>query len=780
MTSMVQLSDGANEEFNTSSLALKQQLASRRRAEQALLATKRRLQRLLDSSPAVIYSSQPASGYSIIFVSDSVRQFGYQPQDFLDSLDLWQRCIHPDDSAKVLLEFAVLIRQKHWTFEYRFRHRNGEYRWIQDQRNLLFNEDGKLVEIIGSWQDITERKRIETALFHEKELAQNILQSIGDAVITTDASGCIQYMNPAAEQMTGQCLLATTEMPLSQILISDPASLKPSITHTLETAKTVRKAVGLLPDQVFIVRDGHKYTIDGSVAPICDRANRVIGTVVIFRDITQHRVLARQLSWQSSHDFLTGLANRREFEQQLAQAIATAQTAAAQTATAQTATAQTVIPPVSASATAFETNAQNVQSASQTPSKRANASFHHTLCYLDLDQFKVVNDTCGHAAGDELLRQLSSLMRQRLRAVDTLARLGGDEFGIILRNCSVAQAASITDNLLKSINGFRFAWQGNVFAVGASAGLVELNAQCGDLNSVLGAADAACFAAKHRGRNCFQVYQADDQDLAKQRGERQWVARILKALEDNRFCLYQQAIVPVNPVEGSVTHYEMLLRMIDETGEIISPMAFIPAAERYGLMPMLDRWVISHFFADYDYYAQHLLSGSPQHKSIYTLNLSGLSINDEYLATFLKEQFTRHNILPQTICFEITETAAIKNLSKAAELVEEIKELGCAFALDDFGSGMSSFTYLKTLPVDYVKIDGSFIHNIIQDSVDSAMVECVTRIGRELGIQTIAEFVENNDIFLKLKTLGVDYAQGFGVGMPSPLDGTTYHGTHFS
>ena len=715
-----------------SHVELKQQLARWQRATQALLATKQRLQRLLASSPSVIYSSQPANNYGIIFVSESIRQFGYQPQDFLENLDLWQQCIHPDDIAYALSPASAPTQQQQRTFEYRFRNREGDYRWIQDQRNLVVDAYGNGIEIIGSWQDITERKQMEQALFQKKELAQNILQSIGDGVITTDALGHIQYINSAAEQITGCPLEPVIGKHLSFIFKSHGEDSTRYISQAIESAKSLCKVVSLTADQFFLIRNDEPYTIDGSIAPIRNRGEDVIGTVVVFRDITQNRVLARQLSWQASHDFLTGLVNRREFEHHLSLSI-------------------------------DSTRTQNQK---------------HSLCYLDLDQFKVVNDSCGHAAGDELLRQLSSLMGKQLRSGDVLARIGGDEFGIILNNCSLDNAISLTDKLLHTIQGYRFIWHDNAFSIGASAGLVEINPECGDINSVLGAADAACFAAKNRGRNRYHVYQADDQILATQRGERQWVARIIKALEQNRFCLYKQAIVPIHPSEGYVTHYELLLRMIDETGQVIPPMAFVPAAERYGLMPKLDRWVISSFFSHYQANAKMSFtlghrSEDPDYMPLYCINLSGMSINDDYLAAFLKEQFMRHEILPQTICFEITETAAITNLSRAADLIQEIKDLGCAFALDDFGSGMSSLAYLKTLPVDYLKIDGNFIRNIVQDSVDSVMVESITRIGHELGIQTIAEFVENGEIFAKLETLGVDYAQGYGVGRPSPLETCT-------
>ncbi len=568
-------------------------------------------------------------------------------------------------------------------------------------------------------------KPMEQGMFEDKELAANVIQAMGDAVITTDVTGIIQYLNPIAEQMTGWRLKQAKGLPLLEVFrVTKAHSTLQNTANVVTAATSAGKAVGLDHSSTLIARDGAEYVIDGTAAPVRDCSSQMIGIVIVFRDVTQHYALARKLSWQASHDFLTGLANRREFEQRLAETIFSAQ--------------------------------ENGQ--------------QHTLCYLDLDQFKVVNDTCGHVAGDELLRQLSVLLRRRLRTTDTLARIGGDEFGIILHDCDPLNANSITDHLLKMIQGFRFVWQSNTFSIGASIGLVPINAQSRDLNSILGAADAACYAAKERGRNRIHVYQADDLDLVQQRGERRWIARITKALEEKRFCLYQQKIIPIDLKSGAKTHYELLLRMVSVTGEVIAPMAFIPAAERYGLMISIDRWVVSHFFAAYKSLSQKRLTASQDSDCVYAINLSGVSVSDDHFLAFLKEQFMAHEILPETICFEITETAAIANLSKAAHLIEEIKDMGCSFALDDFGSGMSSFAYLKNLPVDYVKIDGSFIKNIMNDSVDSALVECMNRIGHEIGMQTIAEFVENDSILEKLRGFGVDYAQGYGIAKPSPLD----------
>ena len=452
---------------------------------------------------------------------------------------------------------------------------------------------------------------------------------------------------------------------------------------------------------------------------------------IVVRDITSRkraeqalRESERRLSWQASHDSLTKLVNRREFEQRLQQAVTSAQT----------------------------------------------SDYQHALCYLDLDQFKIVNDTCGHVAGDELLRQVSALFQTGLRKTDTLARLGGDEFGVLLYQCPLEPALKIANMLRERIHEFRFCWEEKTFSIGVSIGLVVINADTQSLASVLSAADAACYAAKNKGRNRVHVYQIDDRELTQQRGEMQWVSRITKALEEHRFRLYYQRIVPITQTETSNSeHWEVLLRLEDETGSIISPMAFIPAAERYNIMHLIDRWVISTLFAYLEQQYQQTWDCAQGQPSIYAVNLSGASINDEQFINFVQEQFALYRIPPSIICFEITETLAITNLAKAAEFIRELKALGCHFALDDFGSGMSSFAYLKNLPVDYLKIDGVFIKDIVTDAIATEMVEAIARIASVMGIQTIAEFVENDAILIKLKALGVDYAQGYGIAKPCPF-----------
>jgi len=429
----------------------------------------------------------------------------------------------------------------------------------------------------------------------------------------------------------------------------------------------------------------------------------------------------QQLRYQARHDVLTGLVNRREIETRLERALADA---------------------------------------------RENGS-EHVFCYMDLDQFKIVNDTCGHHAGDALLRQLSLILRQRVREGDTLARLGGDEFGLLLENCSIADARRMTQELLDSVNAFRFVHEDKIFGLGVSIGMVAITAQTSSVESLLSASDSACFAAKDNGRNRIHLFELEDGELARRQGEMHWVARIKQALEENRFCLYCQPIRPLAVEQHEPHYFEILLRKISAEGKLIPPMAFIPAAERYHMMPAIDRWVIRHAFAAYrDLLNQH---GS-EVQCVFTINLSGMSLGDPGLLNYIMDQLIQHGVPPTGICFEITETAAIVNLAHTMELIKTLKEVGCGFLLDDFGSGMSSFAYLKNLPVDFIKIDGAFVRDIANNPIDLAMVQSIHGIARAMQIRTIAEFVESAAAVDMLRSMGVHYGQGYHLGKPLPVE----------
>ncbi len=384
----------------------------------------------------------------------------------------------------------------------------------------------------------------------------------------------------------------------------------------------------------------------------------------------------------------------------------------------------------------------------------------HALLYLDLDQFKIINDTCGHVAGDELLKQLSTVLEGLVRGNDTLARLGGDEFGILLESCPLGRARAIAENIRSAVEKFRFVWQGRLFSISVSIGVAAIAGDSESTKEVLSAADMACYAAKDQGRNRVEVYVHDNSELVRRQGEMEWVSRINQALVDDRFLLYQQRIEPL--IEGVRRGREFLLRMYDEHGNIIPPGAFIPAAERYNLMPAVDRRVIEQAF-------EHIAADSGD--DVCFINISGTSLSDHSFFTHIRDALHRFSVDPGRVCFEITETAAIAQLASASEFIRSIREEGCRFALDDFGSGLSSFSYLKSIPIDYLKIDGAFVRHILEDQVDCAIVEAITRIGQQAQIITIAEFVENEQVRARLQEIGVALAQGYGIDMPGPVQG---------
>jgi diguanylate cyclase (GGDEF)-like protein/PAS domain S-box-containing protein len=581
---------------------------------------------------------------------------------------------------------------------------------------LRREKEAAQAELRASHQ-ILEMKVIERTreLFEQTERAQVTLKAITDAVITTDTRGEIDYLNPVAERLTGWTRDEACQRPLENVFrIIDDSTREPA-PNPVQMVFDSGDIVGLATQCTLVRRDGREFAIQNSAAPIRDPDGHVIGAVLVFHDISEARRIAAQLSHQARHDALTGLINRREFDARL----------------------------------------KNVLEGS------AESSRQHALLYLDLDQFKVVNDTCGHIAGDELLRLLSGILQSQLRANDVLARLGGDEFGVLLENCDAEPALKIADNLRQAISEFHFVWQDKTFTVGVSIGLVSFGGGTLSQSELLSAADTACYVAKDSGRNRVHVYRLDDKVLASRHGEMQWVGRIRNALDENRFRLYYQKIESI--CGGKKMHVELLLRLEDENGQIVPPMAFIPAAERYNLMAAIDRWVIHHAFSHFE----QLCSGDRKDLHLCAINLSGTSLSDDAMLDFIRSELSAHPAVVGRVCFEITETAAIANLTKAAALIRELKALGCKFALDDFGSGMSSFAYLKHLPVDFLKIDGSFVKDMEHDAVDAAMVQAINSIGHVMGIQTIAEFVENAAILEKLRHLGVDFAQGYGIGKPT-------------
>jgi diguanylate cyclase (GGDEF)-like protein/PAS domain S-box-containing protein len=564
-----------------------------------------------------------------------------------------------------------------------------------------------------------QRRAAEAALDAERERAETTLSSIGDAVVTTDASGHVDYINPAAERLFHVTAEAVRGRPLHDLV-------------TLVNDRTGQGEFGILArilgegradpglDACRLARgDGSTVAVSLVGAPL-RRAGAISGVVLALRDMTREHEYVARLSWQASHDALTDLPNRRLFEERLGQALG----------------------------------------------RLAEGPAGHVLMFLDLDQFKLVNDTCGHAAGDSLLQQVSATLAGELRPGDLLARLGGDEFAVLMEDCGPGSAAEVAERLRCAVEGLHFVWNGRSFKTTVSIGLVHALEEGVTLEEALRAADVACYMAKEKGRNRVQIRETADTELLERLNEMRWVQRIRDALEEDRFCLYAQQIVPLQAGGADGTHVELLVRLRDEKGQLVAPQRFIPAAERYGLMPLIDRWVVERAFAT--------LAGLCRQAApvgICAINLSGSSFGDAGFVDFVHGRLAVHGIAPQSICFEITETSAIADLSAAASFIAALRGLGCRFALDDFGSGMSSFSYLKHLPVDYLKIDGGFVKDMLTNRSDRAMVEMIHHVAQVMGKATIAEFVESSEIADALRDIGIGYAQGFAVARPVPFDG---------
>ncbi len=640
---------------------------------------------------------------------------GFAEDDVITSPD-WHRMVHPEDLARVSASMRDHIAGKTPMFEsvHRLKHTDGEWRWVVGRARARVDDQGRLRRLIGVELDITERKLYEEALFREKESAQITLQSIGDGVITCDAHGRVEYLNPVAEELTGWRLEDSLGRTIDEIFRAFHEETCEPLENPLAVAVRRIRSIKSVRPMLLIRRDGNELYIESTASPIRDGSGTVTGGVLVFHDVSESRELNRRLSYHASHDVLTGLVNRREFETRLERALK--------------------------SAKARETS--------------------YALCYIDIDQFKIVNDTCGHSAGDALLGQVGALLKSKVRWRDTLARLGGDEFGVLLESCSLEEALRTAETLRESIRNFRYTWEDRTFRLGASLGVVPITAENEDVASVLSAADSACGAAKESGRNRVHCFEENDIDLMRRRREMQWAARINNALEESRFELFRMTIQPLQ-VEDAGEHFELLLRMRDESGKIVAPDQFIAAAERYGITPSIDRWVIDSAF-------RWLVSEADERRrlTMCSINLSGQSLGDDKFLPFVIEQFHRSGIDGSKICFEITETAAIANFSQASRFIQALKELGCKFALDDFGTGLSSFGYLKHFPVDFLKIDGSFVKGLLHDPIDREMVRSINEIGHLTGKKTIAEWAENAEIVEVLRGLGVDYAQGYGISQP--------------
>ncbi|MBQ0720300.1 MAG: EAL domain-containing protein [Gammaproteobacteria bacterium] len=644
----------------------------------------------------------------LLAVNDcALKVFGYSREE-INRLDL--KALSPDDIATRRANAEArnrVLSKGHYRFETRCNNKNDQQLACEVTCSLM---------TIGGEQVICSRLEDRTELLRERAELLKLSQAAkasSSVIMITDASGHIEYVNPKFTQLTGYTRQeAMGKTPRILNTGQAPMATYKKLWSTILAGGEWR---GEFRNRK---KNGEYYWCRNSISGIKNEGGKLTHYLAIQDDVSKEYELNERLSYQASHDLLTGLFNRHEFERRTESLLA----------------------------------------------RQRTEKGTHAICFIDLDQFKVINDTCGHVAGDALLRQLGPLLQGVVRQRDTLARVGGDEFAVLMEFCSLANAERLTRDLLKALQDYRFTWGESTFRVSASIGLAEIAEDVQDLSSLLKNADAACYMAKDSGRNRVHVYCPDDLELAQRHGEMEWVSRIYRALAEDQFCLYAQTIKRLDPAVGG-RHYELLLRMRDDDGRIINPGAFLPAAERYNLIVELDRWVVGETLRQLVLHPEFM-----ENTDCVAINLSGQTLTDAAFLEFVLTSLEKSAIKGEKICFEITETAAIANLNIAKKFIEALKSIGCKFALDDFGSGLSSFGYLKNLAVDYLKIDGMFVKEMADDPISHAMVKSINEIGQVMGIQTIAEFVENPVVEALVSKLGVNYAQGYGIEKPQPFN----------
>ncbi len=709
------------------SLAVVQDVTLRRRAERELAREHERLRNLIEGTNAGTWEWNVQTGEVIVnprwaaILGWRVEELGAVTNQFRADI------AHPDElpQTRALLREHFAGRTDAYIAEVRLRHRDGHWIWVEDRGRLITRTaDGRPEWVFGVHFDITERKRRDEALARlsieladQHELMRVTLKSIGDAVITTDASGMISWLNPVAERMTGWLSSEALGRPLLQVFhIVNEETREPAPDPVAACMKEGR-IVGLAHQTLLIAKDNTEYGIQDSAAPILNAQGEMLGVVLVFHDVSEQRRLSGEMTYRATHDALTGLVNRAEFETRMLRTLRHAQ---------------------------------------------ENDS-HHALMYIDLDQFKLVNDACGHAIGDQLLQQVSKLLADAVRNRDTLARLGGDEFAIILEHCTMDQASRVAQKICDRMDAFRFIHEDRRFRIGTSIGLVPVDKRWASTAAIQQAADTSCYAAKEAGRNRVHAWFDTDAAMRARSHEIQWTSRIENALDSNGFELFAQRIECLKGQAQGI-HAEVLLRMRNADGSLVQPGSFLPAAERFHLVSRVDRWVLSR--------SVNWLRSLPSPDCIESLsvNLSGQSVGDRAFHAWVYELFAEVGpSVCSRLCLEITETAAVTNLADAAVFIGQVRAAGVKVALDDFGAGASSFGYLKALPVDYLKIDGQYIRNLVSDPLDDAAVRCFADVARLMGLKTVAEFVDNTDVLNRLQVIGVDYAQGYLLHRPEPI-----------
>ncbi|WP_428419017.1 PAS domain-containing protein [Methylibium sp.] len=651
--------------------------------------------------------------------SRTYQLFGLPADCSEDPVQVWGRHVHPDDLAAV--EQAMGDAIAHGTkleVDFRVVWPDGSIHHLHSAGRVLADNQGKPTKLIGVDWDVTPLRELNARLAEQHELLRVTLHSIGDAVITTDAQSQVTWLNPAAERMTGWLSSEALGRPLTQVFHIVNEETRQPTENPVATCLAQGKIVGLANHTVLISRNGDEFGIEDSAAPIRNPGGDVLGVVLVFHDVTEQRRLSGEMSYRATHDALTGLVNRAEFETRLRRTLA----------------------------------------------KAHEERSEHALLYIDLDQFKLVNDACGHSVGDQLLQQVAKLLREAVRARDTLARLGGDEFAVILEHCTSDQAQRVAQQICDRMEEFRFLHEERRFRIGTSIGLVPVDNRWANTAAAMQAADTSCYAAKEAGRNRVHAWFDTDQAMRARHGEMQWATRLEQALDEDRFVLYAQRIEALG--EGSTgLHAEVLIRLLDSDGSQIPPGAFLPAAERFHMATRIDRWVLKR--------AVQQIQAMPDVSALDTLciNLSGQSVGDRAFHRHAVDALTEAgSAVCRRICLEITETAAVTNMADAAIFIEQARALGARVALDDFGAGASSFGYLKTLKVDLLKIDGSFIRDVIDDPLDDAAVRCFVDVARVVGVKTVAEFVDRQEVLARVREIGIDYAQGFLLHRPEPIE----------
>ena len=589
--------------------------------------------------------------------------------------------------------------------------------WVEAQSSSIDLHGRKVVLTIA--RDVSYRKNLEVSLGRSKRQAQYTLESISEGVITTDNEGRVDYMNRAAETMTGSNREEASRHTIGELFsLVDEADRRP-LGDPVERCLAMRRRVNMGRRAIMVSRDGEQeHSVEITASPIRGPANSISGTVVVFHDVSEIRGLTQQMSYQATHDALTGLVNRREFERRLQEAMDAAHAGEAT----------------------------------------------HILCYMDLDRFKAVNDSCGHLAGDNMLREVATLIKDQVRDSDFVGRLGGDEFGTLLVGCPLDKARQIAADICNAVADYRFVWKDKIFNIGISVGLVEISHASGNLQDTMSAADSACYVAKQRGRGQVHVYSARDEAIARERGDIQWLRQLQDALHEGKFELAVQPIISTSGGDDTGPSVEVLIRLPDDRGRFANTAEFLRPAERYQLMPQIDRWVVNATLAAINA-GEIKLAG----KRSCTINISGQTLGDEEFLGFVVEALDHSSVSPASICFEVNEGAVTSNVQHAQRFIEVLHGIGCEFALDDFGSGLGAFSNLRNLPVDYLKIDGSYTRNLASDQVNQEMVSAMIKLARTMEFRVVAEQVEQQEDFDWLRNIGVDFVQGNFIEAPTTL-----------